>query len=282
MKLECQSCLLQFDAVGAGPDSKCPRCGSTNVKGAGAAPAVQTGPASGPAAIAATIAQPMVAPVGAPGAPGGFNPVGAPAGGAPFGGAPPSGPGGGGGYGAPSGGGAFGAPPSGPAGGAPFGAPPSPYGAPPPSGGAFGAPQPAPMPYGAPQPAPAPYGAPPSPYGAPAPAPMGSPFGQPAPGFGAAPMGMVAVTPYGNAQVDAEQRKAMVWAIVALLFCWPAAIGAFVQYSGSQEASRMGDYGTALAKAKSAQMWGMVPTAIFGVIIGLACIGGFFGALAGA
>jgi hypothetical protein len=94
-------------------------------------------------------------------------------------------------------------------------------------------------------------------------------------------MGMVAVTPYGNAQVDAEQRKAMVWAVVALLFFWPAAIGAFVQYSASMSASRMGDYGTALAKAKSSQMWGIVSTAIIAGFVVLGCLAGLIGAAAG-
>jgi hypothetical protein len=281
MKFECQSCLLQFDAVGAGPESKCPRCGSTNVKGAGgdaSIPASSSGPVGGQPAIAATIAQPMVAPIGASAIgssqPAPFNPMGAPQA------APPS---------------PYGAPPS------PYGAPPSPYGAPqqaappnpyaaPQQAAPYGAP---PNPYAAPQQAPygaapnpyaaqqqAPYGAPPNPYAQPQQAPMGGAFGAPmGGGFGAAPMGMVAVSPYGNPQLDAEQRKATVLGIIAVLTIWPCAIGSFVQLNASKQAAQMGDFNTAFAKAKSAQMWGWASMAIMGGFIALGCLAGLAGGM---
>lgn len=110
---------------------------------------------------------------------------------------------------------------------------------------------------------------------------MGSPFGQPAPGFGAAPMGMVAVTPYGDMEVDSEQRKALTWAIVSLFFNQLFAIGAFIQYSGSMQSARLGDRMSALQKAKSAQNWGMAGLAVWGVIIAFVCVASMIGAAAG-
>lgn len=153
----------------------------------------------------------------------------------------------------------------------PYGAPqaaPNPYGAP---QNAYGVPQAAPNPYGAPQ-------MPPSPYGAPQGAPMGNAFGAPMGGFGAAPMGMVPVTPYGNSQLDAEQRKATILGVLAIFFMWPFAIGTFVQLSGSKQAAQMGDFNTAIAKAKSAQIWGWIPIALTSAIFVLACLAGLAGA----
>jgi hypothetical protein len=97
-------------------------------------------------------------------------------------------------------------------------------------------------------------------------------------GFGAAPMGMVSVTPYGNPQLDSEQRKAMMLAIVAILFVWPLAIGAFIQLNGSKQAAQAGDIGTAFAKAKSAQTFGWVSVGIGVAIFVLACMAGLAGA----
>lgn len=156
--------------------------------------------------------------------------------------------------------------------------PPNPYGAPQAPPNPYGAP---PNPYGAPQAAPNPYGAPqmpPSPYGAPQAAPMGNAFGAPMGGFGAAPMGMVPVTPYGNPQLDAEQRKATVLGVLAILTFWPFAIGTFVQLNGSKQAAQMGDFNTAMAKAKSAQMWGWIPLALTVGLIVLGCLIGLAGA----
>ncbi|MFO0557025.1 MAG: hypothetical protein U0269_03290 [Polyangiales bacterium] len=278
MKFECQSCLLQFDAVGSGGDNKCPRCGSNNVKPSGASastPASNSGPVSGQAAIAATIAQPMVAPYGAPATastgPAPFNPVGAPQAAPPNPYAPaPQSP-----YGAPpqAAPNPFGAPPN--PYGAPQGAPPNPYGAPP---NPYGAPQAAPNPYGAPA---SPYGAPqaaPNPYAPPQGAPMGSAFGAPMGGFGAAPMGMVPVTPFGNPQLDAEQRKATILGVLAILTIWPFAIGSFVQLNGSKQAAQMGDFNTAIAKAKSSQMWGWLAIGFTAGFIVLGCLAGLAGA----
>jgi len=270
MKFECQSCLLQFDAVSSGGDNTCPRCGSNNVKPSGASastPASNSGPVSGPAAIAATIAQPMVAPFGARAtassgrAP--FDPVGAPQ-------APPPNP-----Y-APAPQSPYGAapqPPPNPYGPLPQAAPPNPFEAPP---NPFAPPQAAPNPYAAP--APSPYGAAPSPYAPPQGAPMGSAFGQPMGGFGAAPMGMVPVTPYGNSQLDAEQRKATILGVLAILTIWPFAIGSFVQLNASKQAAQMGDFNTAIAKAKSSQMWGWLAIGLTAGLIVLGCLIGLAGA----
>jgi hypothetical protein len=265
MKLECQSCLLQFDAVGAGPETKCPRCGSSNVAGAQAAQGLPSGPATASSGIAATIAQPMVPPVGMGGAI-----VSAPPASNPYG-APPN---------------PYGAPP--PAAGNPFGAqpqPPNPYGAPP---NPYGAPQqPPPNPYGAPQqnpygaPQPSPYAAPQNPYGAPQAAPyappMGGAYGQPMMGgFGAAPSGMM---PYGNPQVDGEQRKAMIMSVISLLTFWPLAIAGFIYLEGSKDAMRRGDFATAMQKAKSSQTMGWVAIGITVALFALICFAGMAGSM---
>jgi hypothetical protein len=252
MKLDCQSCLLQFDAVGSSPIGSCPRCGSRNVSSALPAPSpAGTPPAtSGTAtAFAPTIAQPMAAPFAPPPAnpPSPFSAPVVPAG-SPFGApAPPP-------YGAP-------APP-------PYGAPaPPPYGAPAPP--PYGAPAPA---YGA-QPAQPPGGFAENPYAQPV---MPAPFGAAPPVFGAIPSGM---TPYGsqNLLLEGEQRRALTLSIIAVFLIWPFAIAGFLLLQNSRDAGMRGDFVTALQKAKNSQLMGWIAIGITAGIIPLACLAGMAG-----
>jgi hypothetical protein len=254
MKLECQSCLLQFDADTSRPTQHCPRCGSSHVSAAPTADAAAAGPPAPGApsarsvAIAPTIAQPMVAPYAPPPAnpPSPFaQPVqayGQPAP-ASFGAPAPQPP-----FGAP-------APPFGaPAPQPPFGAPAPPFGAqPPPSAGAsYGAnpfaPPPMPVAYGAPQGA----------------------FGAPQGGFGAIPSGMA---PYGPANVllESEQRKAFTLSIISVLLIWPLAVAGFMLLQGSKEAAMRGDFATALQKSKTSQLMGWISVGIVAAVVVFAC-----------
>lgn len=249
MKLECQSCLLQFDAVGPGPGVTCPRCGSSNLVNAPASAPLGAPPAasaSSSAGIAPTIAQPMMPPIG-----------GAPS---PFG-MPPQNPG----------------PPQ----QAPMGQPPSPFGAQPqgypPVGQPMGMPPSAMGPgYGMPpqaQPQPM-YGAPPqyqqNPYMTPQ--PQGG-FGAPMGGnFGIAPVGPMGG--FGNAQVEAEQRKAMILGVIGILGIWPLGLFAIITANQAKEAMFRGDMATAMSKSKNAQVMGWISVAVaILAMVGLCFIG---------
>jgi hypothetical protein len=106
---------------------------------------------------------------------------------------------------------------------------------------------------------------------------MGGAFGQPAMGgFGAAPSGMM---PYGNPQVDGEQRKAMIMSVISLLTFWPLAIAGFIYLEGSKDAMRRGDFATAMQKAKSSQTMGWVAIGITVALFALICFAGMAGSM---
>ncbi len=256
MKLECQSCLLQFDAVGPGPGVTCPRCGSSNLinapGNAAGPPPAGSSTASSSAGIAATIAQPMQAPMGSPSPFGAAPQPAMPQPPSPFGAqpqAPQQGYGQAQGYGQP----------------APFGQPPQVM-------GGYGAPQQQPQQmYGAPQ-----QQGFQQPYGY-APQQQQGGFGPaPAMGFGIAPMQQMGG--YGNPQAEAEQRKAMILGVIGILGIWPLGLFAIMTANQARDALVRGDVALSLSKSKSAQIMGWISVAVLGLVVIGGCLIGLAGA----
>lgn len=170
-------------------------------------------------------------------------------------------------------------------------------------GGAFGQPPQAPMQPPMQQP---PYGQAPQGYGQMPQQPMGypqqqqqpmyappqqyqNPYGAPGPqgGFGPAPGMGFGIAPvqqmggFGNAQVEAEQRKAMILSVIGIFGIWPLGVFGIVLANQAREAMMRGDSATALAKAKNAQIMGYISIGVLVLAVVGGCLIGFAGAAAG-
>lgn len=101
-------------------------------------------------------------------------------------------------------------------------------------------------------------------------------FGGPQMGFGAPQMGMM---PYGNPQIESEQKKALTLTVLSFLIAPLFGIISLVYYQGSKDAANRGDYATALQKAKSSQTVGYVTLGIVSMVFVVACIAGMAGSM---